>query len=325
MPPPDRALNDSFLVILRAVNATVSPCAEFSVQNDFEDSVSVWDHFTKIGILSTAQHANSLICDGCEHGCFMPVEILPAYNSTFIVCDKTPNMGRIEIDADDLRRWRSSVEQLAQWLAWELKTNQTPTQYDENGAYNLGPCDIGGTSRQLILSQEPVANDNHGDHLFIEIDPDSAPSHNTVRLSDLVVFEAGQTTVRMNVLVGTQKAKPKDTAAELTLIDNRLMLENCKTGHTVQVAKPHFDSTNARLIEALFAKPGIEMTTGEVWRLAEVDTEKDIHKALDELGFRKARRKAFVRVAKGTILFQPKVSQEKLTSLGLSTEDLFNQ
>ncbi len=325
MPPPDRALNDGFAWMLNATCTTPQSGVELDARGGLDDQAAIWDAFVALGILTKGNPAKSLICDGCEQTCFMPVEILPAYNSAFIVCDKTPNMGRIEIDADDLRRWRSSIEQLAHWLAGELKTNRTPTQYDENGAYNLGPCDIDGTPCEIILCGHVAPEGALGDHLCILIDPQATYDSNTIRLGDIIVFKGGKPHIRKSVLAATLNPKPKSIAVELTLIDNRLMLENCKTGHVVQIAKPHFNGTNARLIEALFANAGVELAIGNAWRLAEVDKEKDIHKALSELGFRKARRKAFISVAKGTILFQPSISQEKLTSLGLSTEDLFDQ
>ncbi len=323
MPPPDRALNDGFAVVAQALSSAPEAFTELPAQNGIEDTTAVWDQFATLGIMAPAQPARGLICDGCEQTCFMPVEVMPAYNYAFVNCDKTPNMGRITVDPNDLRRWRCSVEQMAHWLAGLLKTNRTPAPYDASGAYSLGSCDIGGKSCEIILSQKTAPEGIRGHHLCLVIDPRAAPDQSTVRLCDLVVFADGQAHIRKSVLSDTLQTDPKGTVAKITYTGTVIQLVNTKTGESRILAEPDFNGTNAQLFDVLFGKADQTMTVPALFAAARVETVKPMSKVLDELGFKGAIRTAFLEHSKRGIRFRRSVTAQELKDKHIDLKELF--
>lgn len=78
------------------------------------------------GLLLPASPATSVVCDGCEWSCAMPVEISHhrTGNAAFVACDKRDDIGRVEVPLGRLERWQSSGEAVAIVLAQLLGTRR---------------------------------------------------------------------------------------------------------------------------------------------------------------------------------------------------------
>lgn len=77
--------------------------------------------FISIGIIKRAEPAKTLICDGCEEMCLMPVHLFPAIDNrparAFIACDKRNDIGRVPVSIERTKQWYSSHELLARTIA----------------------------------------------------------------------------------------------------------------------------------------------------------------------------------------------------------------
>ena len=80
------------------------------------------------GLLSPASPAANVVCPGCERQCTMPVHVLLAAAApaeAFVVCDKEPDINRVPIEPDSLKRWHASGEAVAALLARLLNLRRT--------------------------------------------------------------------------------------------------------------------------------------------------------------------------------------------------------
>ncbi|MGE3907143.1 MAG: hypothetical protein AB7F36_14405 [Reyranellaceae bacterium] len=80
----------------------------------------------KAGILTRAEPAKEVICDGCERRCSMPVEIVRSNGRTgaFVVCDKRDDINRVNVPLDRLERWHAGGLAIATFLAGRLGANR---------------------------------------------------------------------------------------------------------------------------------------------------------------------------------------------------------
>jgi hypothetical protein len=80
--------------------------------------------------------AQSLQCDGCEYGCFMPVVFTEDARRVFIVCDHPEQqdyMGRIAVNLSRLNQWLLTTKQMASVIA-KLLDFDTKPQYQNSGS-----------------------------------------------------------------------------------------------------------------------------------------------------------------------------------------------
>lgn len=82
---------------------------------------------TDAGLLRPASPAESVVCDGCERQCAMPVEMQEHFDGpiAFVFCRTRDDVGRVPVPFDRLRRHQSSGQAIAAYLARALGTRET--------------------------------------------------------------------------------------------------------------------------------------------------------------------------------------------------------
>lgn len=74
------------------------------------------DALIKSGLLKPTHPANTLVCNGCEENCLMPVHVIPGTGRAFIVCDQRNDTARVPVQLDELRQWRIDQQSIIQFL-----------------------------------------------------------------------------------------------------------------------------------------------------------------------------------------------------------------
>ncbi len=90
-------------------------------------------------IVQKTNPTNSLVCDGCEQQCDMPVQIRTVTNKptrAFIVCDKRDDIGRVQVDIERLNQWQVTAHQITQIVANLSGHSKAPIQ--KNGMWQIG-------------------------------------------------------------------------------------------------------------------------------------------------------------------------------------------
>jgi hypothetical protein len=71
----------------------------------------------KAGLVAPTEPANTLICNGCEEACPMPVHIVPGSHArAFISCDKRDDTSRVPVALEQLQQWQMSDAAVARAL-----------------------------------------------------------------------------------------------------------------------------------------------------------------------------------------------------------------
>jgi hypothetical protein len=126
------------------------------------DEISRWaegalDFFIWQRLLSPATPAQQVVCDGCEEGCFMPVEVPPAdapiAATPFIICNQRDDIGRVRVDPNRLRRWRVDPGLLAMLVSSQLGIDQTPQELIRRRLWFLGRAGLAGNSTEVFFAR----------------------------------------------------------------------------------------------------------------------------------------------------------------------------
>ncbi|MDX2476742.1 MAG: hypothetical protein QNL05_05200 [Gammaproteobacteria bacterium] len=78
-------------------------------------------------LLTKASPTTSAVCPGCERECIMPVHSLPTIldsPTSFIVCDKRSDINRVQIAAERLIQWQSSIDSIHGFITACLGLNR---------------------------------------------------------------------------------------------------------------------------------------------------------------------------------------------------------
>jgi hypothetical protein len=132
------------------------------------------------GLLAKAAPAISMVCDGCEEQCVMPVHI-QAGSKPFIVCDKLQDVNRIAVAPKRLRQWRCDVAALRIFVAESLALRLADEARPAAGVWAIGMMSGHKRSQMICLKLESNAELFAGDR--------------SAALADLVRFEAGKFTL----------------------------------------------------------------------------------------------------------------------------------
>lgn len=114
----------------------------------------------KAGLLIQDVQAQSLQCDGCEHGCIMPVTFTEDAMRAFIVCDHPEQqdyMGRIAVSLSRLNQWQLRTQQVAAVLARLLGFDAKPQYKNETIGYILGLLKGKNGRRSAVLALNPLS------------------------------------------------------------------------------------------------------------------------------------------------------------------------
>ena len=98
------------------------------------DDVRKWSELdlhalVKSGLIKQANPATSLVCNGCEENCLMPVYIIPGSESAFIVCDRRDDTSKVNVQLDQLQQWQISQQSIVNFLYQAL--NDVSISHDQ--------------------------------------------------------------------------------------------------------------------------------------------------------------------------------------------------
>ena len=131
------------------------------------------------GLLLKARPAKSVICDGCEQDCSMPVQTVTranAFASSFVVYDKRSDTNRVPVPSARLALWRCDAKAVCGFVAASLGLQQTSVQPPDEGSLLIGV--VRGKKRTQMLCLRVVQG-----HLRLVAGADGLP------LTDVIVFE----------------------------------------------------------------------------------------------------------------------------------------
>jgi len=116
-----------------------------------------WDFFVRRRLLSPATLAHQVVCDGCEEGCFMPVEVPPAdaplSTAPFIICNQRDDIGQVRVDPNRLKRWRVEPGLLAAVISRHLGIDQTPQELIRRRLWFLGKASLASCAAEAFLAR----------------------------------------------------------------------------------------------------------------------------------------------------------------------------
>jgi len=136
------------------------------------------------GLLLKARPAKSVICDGCEQDCSMPVQTVTRANgsvTSFVVCDKRSDTNRVPIPAARLALWRCDAQAVCGFVAASLGLQPSTVQATEAGLLPIGMARGNKRTQMLCLRV-------HG-HLALVVGTNAMP------LADVIGFENGSFTL----------------------------------------------------------------------------------------------------------------------------------
>ena len=132
--------NDALEALLGRLAASYDGSAFFSATELRQWPKAAVSALTKSGLLTKAAPASSATCDGCERQCHMPVEIVSraGRSAAFVVCDKRPDINRVDVPLEKLERWQASGEAVADFLAEALGINRSPGVAMQGKGWSVG-------------------------------------------------------------------------------------------------------------------------------------------------------------------------------------------
>ena len=143
---------DYLSLLLRQLAAVDGDTLLISHEERIEVPDDVWATMAQLKIVQQAQHAKSVICDGCEENCVRPVHIYPANTKSparaFVVCDVREDVGRVNVDFERLNQWQVSEQQLADMVR-DLIGQTTQSVTKDGALWRLGMVD-GGTHKSQV-------------------------------------------------------------------------------------------------------------------------------------------------------------------------------
>ena len=141
------------------------------------------------GLLLKARPAKSVICDGCEQDCSMPLQTVTRANgsvTSFVVCDKRSDTNRVPVPAARLALWRCDAQAVCGFVAASLGLVQTTVQPSDAGLLPIGIARGNKRTQMLCLRV-------HG-HLALVAGTNAMP------LADVIGFENGGFTLDRPVI-----------------------------------------------------------------------------------------------------------------------------
>lgn len=120
----------------------------------------VLDSLLGCHLVVKSTQADSVICEGCEEQCPMPVILSESGDRAFVVCDHPEHqnhMGRINIPLIRLQQWQSSADLVAKAVMALLKLTGKPEFQTQTGMYKLGFVKSDKGRRVACLQPQPLA------------------------------------------------------------------------------------------------------------------------------------------------------------------------
>lgn len=166
-------LNDVLVSLLDPVNAT-GKTHIVTADTIWRWPADALKMMLEAHILSAMGPAQSIVCDGCEHQCFMDVHHIPGTadrpNRAFVVCDvpeKLEQMGRILVPEERLRRWKVTPAQIAEVVADLLGIESRVKDHDGDANIRIGLLKGKNGRRWVSLNKSPLALEVNGHQLLV--------------------------------------------------------------------------------------------------------------------------------------------------------------
>ena len=129
------------------------------------DEVEEWqegvlDSLLSCRLLVESTRAGSIVCEGCEERCAMPVVFSESGERAFIVCDHPDHqshMGRINVPLIRLQQWQSDASLVAKVVMKLLSLAGNPDCQRGIGDYKLGLVKSNIGRRTAYLQAQPLA------------------------------------------------------------------------------------------------------------------------------------------------------------------------
>lgn len=124
----------------------------------FWDEVKDWpagalDVLVTSGLLQQAQPLATIVCDGCEENCNMPVTVYPAQEGkpgrAFIECIERDDIGRVRVDFRRMEQWQATGGLIAATLAKLLGLSQKNIKAVDGKQWDLGLFN-GNTHKSMV-------------------------------------------------------------------------------------------------------------------------------------------------------------------------------
>lgn len=331
--PTDRQLNTLLHELLARLHASeygevyLSP-SHFPAWD--EQAISI---FQKSGLLKETTPLSGACCNGCERGCFAPVEIEAATPThparAFIICEERDDMGLVPVPFDHLRQWWMGLETLAELIADYANTDQKPHTTIQGRLCFLGRALIGRKRRALFLAHNMAWGE----------------------LSEVAIFKAHVQPVILTIssFTAPQAASHVDMTTLLYVANGKIELDREALHHAVTafaslgnegftihferyarqlllndqyiLSRPQIDEENARVMEFLCMNPNRAISQVEIEKTCGI-LSKTLHQIVSRLGFTGKRKTAFFTVQKNDVQFFNPVTLERLKSLSIKPNDI---
>src|SRR5262245_15311677 len=124
------------------------------------DETSGWPDWTlglliDAGLLQQGSRPTEVFCDGCEWGCLKPVVVRTLPNGrksrAFVTCDEEPDLGRIEVGSERLKRYIATAGLAANLVGRSLGL-KSPAKPGPGGSVVVGH--VKGRNGHRLLSVE---------------------------------------------------------------------------------------------------------------------------------------------------------------------------
>lgn len=109
------------------------------------------------------------------------------------------------------------------------------------------------------------------------------------------------------------KADVPDVVYKITYTGSREILLN----NDFQLAKPTFNSENDLVFSFLFDHPNQTFSLKQIQEAIKVGITKDLHKIVENLGFKNDLKRVFFSVSKDSIQFRNSITKKDLEGLGI--------
>jgi hypothetical protein len=105
-------------------------------------------------LLVKSRLAVSVVCDGCERECVMPVYTLSSESrgaASFVVCDKRDDINRVDVPSKRLVQWQASATAIADLITSLLGLRRPDPSEATAGRWEIGVLKGGKGSSHLVL------------------------------------------------------------------------------------------------------------------------------------------------------------------------------
>lgn len=203
-------------------------------------------------------------------------------NHVWLGEEKLPALwAAVDVNSNDYMRFRADAIQYLEDEGVISESQVRQTDYDEKAVVNLR-IDINKFLKIKTLVEQ------------LQSPKKMAPAEEKQKTIETKSIPSGQTIYEV-----------KYTNAQEVLLNNFLL------------SKLDFNSENDNVFGFIFRNPNRIITLDELKQPAGGDLKKDIHKILENLGFKADLRKAFFRVSKNGVLFRNPVQKKDLEESGI--------